>query len=262
MALFTVPLFFQEFAILKYLHKRSSEKSTPPNTTVGSFKVSKALKSYVSEPTFKSFGTLQSFTIPNENKPQLGECIEEPRSVKLPHTHESSFISRAKNLFNLNSKSENQKVNTSGISALASRLPDIHNRRNVSTLDCETQTLTTDISNVKDKSPLKKDYWVDTDSEWQTHISNKGSERHRTSKSISGKPNSVFSEPVSFKVSTPKEPRFWDEPDLLSKGLLGVERVQGYDPAHTHSHHVHKRHNSKAKPFDTWSSVTYSIYET
>ena len=251
---------FQEFAILKLHHQAVSEPTSPLNTTVGSFKVPKALKSYVSEPTFKSFGTLQSFTITQLNKPEPDEINDTKVSVKLPKTDVNNYVTNHIRGSGDAVESGKRKRRKAGIATPAvsgkQTHPDITNQNNNLARDSGTQTSRTRVTS-------QKDYWIDTKSEWQAHRSRKESQSNGTVAASTGYSKSVISEPISFKASTPKEPRFFDDPDSVSRGMSGIGSPSGFDPMTCPGRRRFKRNRlgSRNKMSDTLSSVTHSIYE-
>lgn len=247
----------QEFAILKHRNKPLSEPPSPLDTTVGSFKVPKALKSYVSEPTYKSYGTLQSFTITSLNTPEpnfetnTSKLLH--RNIKLPDPYVNEFVSGVGNSSEDNSESESRKSTHTRISLLKPRkvLPNIKSKgKKLIRNDKEKTNCVEPIQDVEHV----KDYWVDTKSEWQTIRSSKHSEGYGTLTSFSEPSKSLFSEPISFKASTPKPSKFLDKPDYLCRGMSGIRRISGYDPVDYQYNTRNNRHKSSANTKTTEAS--------
>ena len=189
--------------------------ASPLNTTIGSFKVSKGYKPYAPEETFKSFGTLQSFTITQLDKHKQ-DNTNHKGGVKLPNRDDGGTctahinISKRSGDGNESVKRNINKSNT--LSAINGNhtLPDIKDRNTCRVRDNGTQTSSNRVKSRK-HGPLK-DFWVDTKSEWRSHNCKNQPESNGTEVSFKGHSNSVVSEPISFKASTPrpKEPRHYE----------------------------------------------------
>ena len=182
--------------------------ASPLNTTIGSFKVSKGYKPYAPEETFKSFGTLQSFTITQLDKHKQ-DNRNQKGGIKLPNRDDSgtAHINIPKRSGDGNESVKRNIDKSFTLSAINGNhtLPDITDRNTCRVRDNGTQTSSNRATNRKNM-PLK-DFWVDTKSEWRSHNCKNQPESNGTEASFKGHSNSAVSEPVSFKASTPKEQR-------------------------------------------------------
>ena len=228
-----------------------TKPASPLNTTIGSFKVPKGYKPYAPEQTFKSFGTLQSFTVTQLDTHKQGSRSRRD-DIKLPNKSDggTAFINNTK-------KSGEDNDSGKRNMPLDKSLPDIKDRNADRVRDNGTQTSSIRAKNLK-KEPLK-DFWVDTKSEWRAHNCKKQPESNGTVASFKGHSNSVVSEPISFKASTPKEPRFFDDPDSTSTGMSGAQYSSEFGPLNRKT--KENKSSSITRLSDTLSHVTRSIYE-
>ena len=209
------------------------------------------------EQTLKSFGTLQSFTITQLDK-------HKRKSIKQGNGNERITNDVDDHVNSVNRKDEgnesknNNMANTVSTTHENITLPDISARSMPDVMDHGTQTSRKQARS-KTKTHLK-DFWVDTKSEWRSHTHNKRQlENSDTTESFKGYSDSIYSQPVSFKASTPKKPRFFDDPGSTSTRMSGVQHSSEFDPLNRRT----KRKGTRAleQMSDSLSSVNRSIYE-
>ena len=209
------------------------------------------------EQAFKSFGTLQSFTITQLDK-------HKRKGVKQGNGNEciTSGVVDHDNSVNRQDEGNESRNDNTAITISTTHenitLPDISVRSMPDVMDHGTQTSRKQARSKR--TTHLKDFWVDTKSEWQSHThNNRQLENNDTTESFKGYSDSVYSQPVSFQASTPKEPRFFDDPGSTSTIMSGVKYSSDFDPLNRRT----KRKGTRAlgQMLDSLTSVNRSIYE-
>ena len=225
---------------MKHRPKPASEPTSPRLTTVGSFRVPKRLKSYTSEPTFGSFGTLQTFTIKQSESPEPNTArTKKDNRVQLPSLEDNNFVTGA-NKHSVHEetgtiKRDRQFDSDTGTEEL-SNIDGLCNEVDKKTrrTDSDKETLGERLNDVEDSIGHRDDELSlrDSQSERYTGISipKERSAGHRTWTSFSGSTGSLVSEPISLRTKAIKQRKIWDNPDYLTKGMPAVRSVRGYDP--------------------------------
>ena len=224
---------------MKHRPKPISEPTSPHLTTVGSFRVPKRLKSYTSEPTFGSFGTLQTFTIRQFDSPEPKTARTKKDKVQLPRLEDNNFVTGA-NKHSVHEETGTIKRDRQFDSETdTEELPNIDDScnkadRKARSTDSNKETLHERIRDIEDGIGHRDDelHSHDSQSERYTGISlpKERSAGHRTWTSFSGSTGSVVSEPISLRTKAVKQRKIWDNPDYLTKGIPAVRSVRGYDP--------------------------------
>ena len=249
----------QEFAILKHNNEAILGPRTPQITTVGSFQVPKALKTYISEPTFGSFGTLQSFTISKVDNPVSDNGRKRTKeNLKLSKAEENNYVTNTRASF-YNDEELKLRNSTVAISASDTRdvLPDIKTEKETRITGRVHDYLKANSNVIEDSSREQERSWRDNKSDRQTRKSKTGSDGFRTSTPFSKSNASVFSETISLRTSAIRTRKVWDNPDYLPRGFSGTERVHGYDPVDYKRRTKHSRQNMNIVRPEVQSLLAY-----
>ena len=224
---------------MKHSRKPAFEPTSPRLTTVGSFRVPKRLKSYTSEPTFGSFGTLQTFTIRQFDSSEPNTARTKKDRVQLPSLEDNNFVTGANKHYvhkeTVTIKRDRQFDSERDTEDLPN-IDDSCNKadRKARSTDFNNETLGERLNDVEDSIGHRDDALPshDSQSERYTRISipKERSAEHRTLTSFSGSTGSVVSEPISLRTKAIRQKKIWDNPDYLTKGLLGARSVRGFDP--------------------------------
>ena len=249
---------------MKHRPKPASEPTSPRLTTVGSFRVPKRLKSYTSEPTFGSFGTLQTFTIKQSESPEPNTArTKKDNRVQLPSLEDNNFVTGAnkhsvheetgtikrdrqfdsergtEELANIDGLCNEVDKNTRRTDSDKETLPNVDDScnkadRKARSTDSNNEVLAERLNDVEDSIGHRDDELPlrDSHSERYTRISipKERSAGHRSLVSFSGSTASVVSEPISLRTKAIRQRKIWDNPDYLTKGIPTVRSVRGYDP--------------------------------
>ena len=225
---------------MKHRPKPVSEQTSPHLTTVGSFRVPKRLKSYTSEPTFGSFGTLQTFTIRQSVSPEPNTArTKKDNRVQLPSLEDNNFVTGANKRSVHEETGSIKRDRQFGSETGTDELPNIDDScnktdRKARSTDFNNETLGEKLNDVEDSNGPCDDelHWRDSQSERYTSISipKERSAGHRSLVSFSRSTASVVSEPISLRTKAIKQRKIWDNPDYLTKGIPAVRSVRGYDP--------------------------------